>query len=304
MSKDNEKTGITIELNEENIRKAYEVIGLPMEENDLEKCDTSKEALVKSEDGEEKEEKEGAELTEKEGREKKKKEGEKEEKEAGEVEEKEEEEDVEKSKDTPKIEEKKEGESKEDEEKEDEKEEEKNEIKKSFESGNFPSPDIIKSFENLLQKQSEDLNQKVLALGLIEKSISGKLDDINNMLSGVDVDNEELRKGLSEAQITIERLTERLKKVEEQPGIRKSILSRSFVERDFDKGIDGNEDDRTVLDVKKDRRAILDILKSKSGFDTDSPREDFTNALLKFESAGTIHKDILAKLAKDGVYIR
>jgi hypothetical protein len=333
---DNDQIVETIEINEENIRKSFEILGVPYGDPIEKSVKPEDEETPGDEDKEtsEEQDKEDEEGTEKHGKKKKGKEdeevekafdpekvfGKKKDKDNDKDDKKVNPEDVgvkgEDDKDEEKGEKKKPGEKEEEdeddekeekgdkkkkkpeEEDEDDKDDDKDDekVEKSLDSGSGSSA-ILKGIEGMFEKQTTTMDQKFRALGILEKAIKIEQMEIQKSLDRQEAQQEQFDDKLESFQ-------ERLEKLERQPGIRKSFTSQNFVEREFDDKDDIEKGGVKVVDINN-RGQVLDILKSKAGFDSNSPDESFMNALLLFESAGQIHKSTRERLLKeDKIFIK
>jgi len=313
MSQEN-NTVLTVEITDENIRKAYETLGIPLasEENEEE------EVIVKAE-------KDDLEDTKKDKAEKLKKQiegegavkdktpdasheddedndeikGEKETNSKSAKKEKDEEEEPEnksaKSKQPDKKIEKASAESQE------EDKDEKKEIKKA-EDGMILAKevnidgDLLIKGENLIdiiKAETNKIAEKLNAVGLLEKALSDAL--TTKFISIQELVND-IQKAVDDHFNSVE---ERLEAIENTPIPRKSVTRQGDI---LTKGEDnelGDEGGIQTLSITRDKKQVTDILKAKSGIDGGTPNETFMNALLGFEASGTITSDIRKRLLSE-----
>jgi len=273
---------LTVEITDENIQKAYEVLGIPLAnenpDNDIEKGKKAE----NEEEGLEKTKKEKAEdLKEQiEGKDAVKDKtpdaGHEDDKENGKIKGEEEE-----------KKEKEEPEEKED--KEDKEKKPKKEIKKGEEVDLSGVIDLLKGIQDDLNSKTAVLSEKITAVGILEKAVENAL--ISKFTSIQELTND-LQKAFEDSLHNIE---ERLGKIENSPIPRKSVTRTSDI---LNKGEDNDldKDEPNTLSITRDRKQVMEILKAKSGIDGGTPNESFMQALLAFEASGSIDKGIRTRL--------
>lgn len=306
MDKSNEVP--TLALTEENIAKAFGVLGIDSPE--LKKSiesDKLEKSLNEEEDEEEKESTEKKDAPEK--------------KEMSEKEEKEESKEIEKSIE-PKVEES----------------EKEAKIEKSIETKEVtPKEDDKEARQELVESFEKSIESKMQALGTInlhitqqlEKSVK-MLDQLKSVESSISEMDTRVKKSLAENQDrlselsqevdskiekslqvkaekedtlskSIQSIEERVEKIEKTPNTRKSVTSLGYVQKSIENDqLDGNKGEGKVLSISRDRSQIVDILLEKSMSGTGHQvNKAYENEVMSFESTNRLSKSIMDDLSKN-----
>ncbi|HDL74764.1 MAG TPA: hypothetical protein ENH06_00030, partial [bacterium] len=136
----------------------------------------------------------------------------------------------------------------------------------------------------------DDLIQKSFTVG--ENNIQKSINLIKEEVKGeVDENKERIEKSLD----LIEKIDDRIEKIERTPLQRRSI-TKSFVKKERE-DIQKIEEDR-VLSLSKDKKEISNLLLQKSGFETNQSNDLYVNAVISFEASGVLNKAIMNDLSK------
>jgi len=119
--------------------------------------------------------------------------------------------------------------------------------------------------------------------------------------------NTELVKGYKEEVDTLKKANtdfeERIKIIEAEPNERKSAKSE-FIEKGFSEGQDEN---KTVLSLSKNRKEVMNALEARAELNNiekgQSPNPLFSDALVQFESVGSLSKEAIKELNKEKIFI-
>ena len=274
----------TIVINQENIEKAYKILGVPLAGEE----DTSKDIEKGDSDDKvepEKDKKKRAEDLKKtiEGEDKDSKEKE----DKGKSEKKEDkEEDIEKAKvkksddDDDDDEDLEKGKKK----KEKSSDDKEKDIEKAKDIKKGEDNELLKGLENMFETQNKALDKKFHALGTLEKAFGDQLISLEKQ-NKEGISN--LEKGISDK---LNDIDERLSQIEDTPLPKKSFIRKSQVlEKGEQDDING---ERKVFSIINNRNEILELLKGKADLDSDTPNEVYIQALLNFEASGNISKSI------------
>lgn len=151
---------------------------------------------------------------------------------------------------------------------------------------------IEKSIESLkrldeLEKGVDTLNRKVEQQGQeieinIEKSLSAAKEKDNTLLKSIDG------------------LEERIEQIEKTPNTRKSIENLQYIEKSQGSEQVKGEEDGTILSISKNRKEISNILLEKSMVGTGQRvNKQYESAVLDFETSGKLSKSIMNDLSKN-----
>lgn len=140
------------------------------------------------------------------------------------------------------------------------------------------------------------------ALETISKALAGFNDlkkDVDELKKAIDenggVSSEKLD-NIEKSLENIEEIDQRLEEVEKRSQGRKSISTKNYIEKSFPQG---EPDGSNKLSISKDRSEILGILKSKAGIEKGEINERYADALMAYESSGSISKAIAQDLRQE-----
>jgi len=147
---------------------------------------------------------------------------------------------------------------------------------KDISDGEVDSSKLLKGIGVLLKEHNEhlhdELDEKFEAVGTIQKSLMDQISDLN----------------------------ERLDSIESQPVQRKSVTTKSYVEKSFDDDLN-KKPAGNVLSVTKDKRQILDTLTKAITTDEGITDKVVASEIMMFEQAGAVGKNLIAKAQQLGI---
>jgi|GEM_PF-1740034 len=113
-------------------------------------------------------------------------------------------------------------------------------------------------------------------------------------------DTFDIEKGISDITGLIKSFTsqfeERLQNLENQPGVRKSVVKAHAIEKSFGGPDDENNKGKTTLSVSRNRQQVSNILLSKSGIEKGELNNFYADAMQAFEATGTLSKAVVTDL--------
>lgn len=140
------------------------------------------------------------------------------------------------------------------------------------------------------------------AMETISKAIAGVTDlkkEVDELKKSIEenggIGSEKLEK-IEKSLETIDKLDKRLENVEKRSQGRKSISTKNYIEKSFP---GGEPDGSKKLSITKDRGEILGILKSKAGIEKGEINDRYADALMAYESSGSINKGIAQDLRQE-----
>lgn len=138
------------------------------------------------------------------------------------------------------------------------------------------SEKLLKGIGVLLKEHNEhlhdELDEKFEAVGTIQKSLMDQITELN----------------------------ERLENLESQPTQRKSVTTKSFVEKSFDDDLN-KKPERNVLSISRNKREILDTLTKAITTDNGITDKLVASEIMMFEQAGAVGKNLIAKAKELGI---
>jgi len=141
-----------------------------------------------------------------------------------------------------------------------------------------------------LKEQVEQVGEKFKVAGELSRALEKKIEKGVKELQG------ELKKSNEELQ-------DRVKKLEDKPDPRKSFTTKEYIEKGF--GPNGEDlKGKKLLSLSQNYPEITNLLASKANIEKGDESDPlFVDALLKYEASKTLPMEIIKKLNEENIYI-